>query len=61
MYKTVGGTLKNERRKFAMSLKDVLKVPMRLQFFAEGEDESNPNTPQQQATTQVPEFDIYLV
>lgn len=44
-----------------MSLKDVLKVPMKLQFFAEGEDGSNPNTPQQQATPQAPEFDIYLV
>ena len=44
-----------------MSLKDVLKVPMKLQFFVEGEDESNPNPPQQQATPQVPEFDIYLV
>ena len=40
-----------------MSLKDVLKVPMKLQFFAEGEDESNPNNPQQQATPQAPEFD----
>lgn len=40
-----------------MSLKDVLKVPMKLQFFAEGEDESNPNNPQQQATPQTPEFD----
>lgn len=61
MYKTVGSTLKTERRKVAMSLKDVLKVPMKLQFFAEGEDGSNPNTPQQQATPQAPEFDIYLV
>ena len=40
-----------------MSLKDVLKVPMKLQFFAEGEDGSNPNNPQQQATPQAPEFD----
>lgn len=40
-----------------MSLKNVLKVPMKLQFFAEGEDESNPNNPQQQATPQTPEFD----
>ena len=41
-----------------MSLKDVLKVPMKLQFFAEeGEEGSNSSNPQQQTTPQVPEFD----
>ena len=41
-----------------MSLKDVLKVPMKLQFFAEGEEGSNANNPQQATPTpQAPEFD----
>ena len=40
-----------------MSLKDVLKVPMKLQFFAEGEEGSKANNPQQQDTPQAPEFD----
>lgn len=42
-----------------MSLIDVLKVPMRLQFFAEeGEEGSNSNNhPQTAPTPQAPEFD----